>query len=283
MSWDWGYIGTVVPDVQAAVEFFTGPLGLPLLGEGEFTAIAARGVVLGLGGNCLLAVTTPTGPHGRAAEQLSRHRGGLCHLAIAAHEPGGNAAGARSTSPVGEGALMPRELAAGLSVEVLYDRALRPDTGSGGPVRELDHVAAVVGDLTEGVQALAEFSLAHDPVSSGWTFPALQTVNAVLPASWGYLELNQAGTSDGPFGSIWARQGPAIVGLTLTVVDVAATVSLLRRDDVSVTDPTPVTAQRRPGEAEVSLGDAAVISMGSAHGTRLFLFQPSPEAPSYRT
>lgn len=281
MTWQWGYVSTVVPDVTAAVEFFTTSLGLPELAEGDFTAIGARGTVLGLGANCLLAVTTPTDPKGPAARQLNDYRGGLCHVAIAAEGSVGGIEGSPSTSPVGTGVRLPREATAGLLVEALGDPDVHP-SGKTGMICELDHVATVVDDLEAGATALQALSMSADPSHSGWIFGALHTRNAVLPSSWGYLELNQADRPEGPFGSLWARQGPSIVGLTLTVDSVADKVRELRDRGVSVTDPAPVTAQRTPDEPEFSLGDAAVISMSSAHGTRIFLFEPTTEAPSYR-
>jgi hypothetical protein len=169
----------------------------------------------------------------------------------------------------------------GLLLEIV-DGAEGLETGNTHSVlvSELDHVATVVPDLDGALVAFQHLRFNEDPSSSGWQFPDLSTRNIVMPADWGYLELNQALTSDGVFGSVAAARGAGIVGLTLTVHDLPAAVERLREADVGITDPASVVA-RSPDGAELDLGHSAVVSMKHAFGTRLFLFAPTAEAPYF--
>jgi catechol 2,3-dioxygenase-like lactoylglutathione lyase family enzyme len=277
MQWSWGFVTTVVADVEAASEFYAGALGLPAVGEGEFSAIGAEGRMFALGANASVAVVSPVG-EGPARRTLDEYRGGLCHVGLAVEQAPADGEAVRS--PLGDGRLV--GLAGELALELVEAQASKPagtDT-AGSAVAELDHVAVVVPDLDAAAARLNGLGLDEDPAASRWHFPQLQTRNAVFPSRSGYLEINQAFTADGIFGSLAVARGAAIVGLTLTVTDIDATVTRLRDAGVGVSDPTPVLARNPAGE-ELDLGLSAVVSMKQSHGARLFLFAPSSSAPHY--
>jgi catechol 2,3-dioxygenase-like lactoylglutathione lyase family enzyme len=270
MGWSWGYVSTVVPEAEPAARFFREVLGLPGLGAGEFTGLGARGELLGLGSNARLAVVEPVSD-GIAARHLRDSRGGLCHVALAGLGP--VPAAMPTSSPLGPGVLLDPAVTAGLRVEVLHQEPAAPP-GTGSPFfSRLDHVAAVVPRLEAAVEAFAALGLGADDAASWFRFPGLGTRNAVLPATAGYLELNQADTADGVFGSVAARQGAGIAGLTLGTDDLPGALERLRSAGVGVTDALPVVAEKEAGEP-AELGRSAVVSLKSAHGTRLFLFAP---------
>jgi len=277
VGWSWGYVSTVVPEVEPAVRFFHEILGLPRLGEGEFTGLGAKGELLGLGSNARLAVLEPVSD-GIAAERLRESRGGLCHLGIVL--PSAAPAAKPTSSPLGPGSMLDPAATAGLTVELLHDEPAPPAAAEGRLFSELDHVAAVVADLKSAVEAFRSIGVSEDPATSWFRFPGLETRNAVLPASSGYLELNKAETAEGVFGSVAARLGAGIAGLTLSTEDMPEALERLRSAGVGVTDALPVVAENQARE-QVEFGQSAVVSLKSSYGTRLFLFTPGANAPAY--
>jgi len=277
MAWSWAFVTTVVADIDAASKFYAGALGLPAVGEGEFSAIGAEGRMFGLGANARVAVVSPVG-EGLARRALDEYRGGLCHVGLAVDRTPSEGTPVRS--PLGDGRLV--ALAGELMLE-LVEAPGSPSPGmdaAGSTVAELDHVAVAVPDLDAAAGRLNGLGLDEDPPASRWDFPQLQTRNAVFPGHSGYLEINQAFSGEGIFGSLAAARGTAIVGLTLTVGDMDAAVTRLRDSGVGVSDPAPVLA-RTPAAEDLDLGLSAVVSMKHSHGARLFLFAPSASAPHY--
>ncbi len=275
MRWSWGFVTTVVADVDAASEFYAGALGLPAVGDGEFSAIGAEGRMFALGGNARVAVVSPVG-EGPARRTLNEYRGGLCHVGLAVEQASSEGEAVRS--PLGDGRLV--GIAGGLTLELVEAPPNTDTDTAGSAVAGLDHVAVVVPDLDAAAARLNGLGLDEDPRASRWDFPQLQTRNAVFPSRSGYLEINQAFTAEGIFGSLAAARGAAIVGLTLTVTDIDATVTRLRAAGAGVSDPAPVLARNPAGE-DLDLGLSAVVSMKHSHGARLFLFAPSSSAPHY--
>lgn len=279
MDWAWAFISTVVADVGEASAFYAGALGLPELALVELGSIEASGQLFDLGANVGLAVVSPTGT-GRAQQLLEAHRGGLCHLGLAAEQLPEE--GRPTSSSFGEGRLV--SLADGLELEFVHSgftaTSSSPGESDGPAVAGLDHVATVVPSLDAATEQLDRLGIREDPQTSRWDFPQLQTRNAVFPGRSGYLELNQAFGAQGVFGSLAAARGSGIVGLTLTVVDMDAALERLRGVGIGVSDPGPVLA-RSPDGADRDLGRTAVVSMKHSFGTRLFLFAPSASAPHY--
>jgi hypothetical protein len=277
--WSWGYVSTVVPDLAPAASFFRNDLGLAPLAEGEFTGLGARGELYTLGRNARLAVVEPAGD-GIASRHLQRWRGGLCHMALVLPDRRVAGRGPRTTSPAGIGSMLEREEAGGLLVELLDEELDAPPPDDAAVISELDHVAAVVPSLECGVEAFRSIGISEDHATSRLRFPELGTRNAVLPSRWGYLELNEADTDEGAFGSVAATQGAGIAGLTVSTSNLAVAIERLRDRGVGVTDPRPVVAEDGSGRS-IELGRSAVVSMRAAHGTRIFLFSPSDEAPRF--
>jgi catechol 2,3-dioxygenase-like lactoylglutathione lyase family enzyme len=275
VEWEWGFVTAVVEDVDAASGFYTEALGLPELGAGQFSSIGAEGRLFGLGTNASVAVVRPV-TAGLARQVLEAYRGGLCHLGVVA--AGASSEGESVRSPLGEGRMV--ALTGDLAIEIVEaDRAPSGDSSPTSVVVELDHVAVVVPDLDAASSRMRSLGFDEDAEASHWDFPQLQTRNVVFPSRSGYLEINQAFSSEGVFGSLAAARGAGIVGLTLTVADMQATVARLRERGVSVSDPGPVLAQTPDGDRD--LGLSAVVSMKHSFGARLFLFAPSPMAPHY--
>jgi catechol 2,3-dioxygenase-like lactoylglutathione lyase family enzyme len=293
MEWTWAFISTVVADVAAASAFYADALGLAEVGAVEFDSIGAAGELFDLGMNVGLAVVAPVRA-GAARQLLELHRGGLCHLGVMADQLPD--AGRATQSSFGEGRIVP--LAESLEIEFVQAGSSPASPGStaagngifpstdhppaASVVVELDHVATVVPDLEVAVERLGRLGILEDPEVSRWNFPQLLTRNAVFPARSGYLEINQAFSGEGLFGSLAAARGAGIVGLTLTVRDMNATLRRLRDAGIGVSEPGSVLARTGDGE-ERDLGQSAVVSMKHSFSTRLFLFAPSAAAPHYRT
>lgn len=77
------HVALVVRDVEAALEHFTGALGLAVLRDEVTTASGGARLVFLDAGNVALQLVSPTGPDGPMAAHLAAHGDGLHHVCLA--------------------------------------------------------------------------------------------------------------------------------------------------------------------------------------------------------
>ena len=77
------HVALIVRDVEEAIAYFTGTLGLSLLGDEVTTASGGARLVFLDAGNVAIQLVSPTGPDGPMAAHLAEHGDGLHHVCLA--------------------------------------------------------------------------------------------------------------------------------------------------------------------------------------------------------
>ena len=77
------HVALVVRDVEEAIAYFTGTLGLGLLHDEVTTASGGARLVFLDAGNVAIQLVSPTGPDGPMAAHLTEHGEGLHHVCLA--------------------------------------------------------------------------------------------------------------------------------------------------------------------------------------------------------
>ncbi len=150
-----------------------------------------------------------------------------------------------------------------------------PDSGRGGPLG-LDHIAYVVGNLDDAVQeAGAALGVNEHAAVGRWRFPQFQTTNALLLFDRAYVEFNQPATSEGLFGSLYAKHKAGSVLVCLRCADVSTCRDRLAQQGVALGEPMEITALRAGAKMPELLGTVYAIPRRAAQGLRIMIFDTS--------
>jgi methylmalonyl-CoA/ethylmalonyl-CoA epimerase len=268
------HVAVVVHSADATLGFYRDQLGLPVTKDAVIEDQGVRGVLLAAGAG-EIELIEPVRAGTGVARFLESRGEGLHHLCFESDDVAAELAVAKARGlPLIDEA--PRPGLAGM-IGFLHPRATRgvlveyatPPAGEpaphadGGMVRNLDHVAVVVGDLEAGVRTWQEnFGLALERMGE---VPALGIRQAILPLGGAFIELITPLGAEGPVAAFLKDRGEGMYLVSLEVRDLDRMLAALRERGVRTGDPVGSTGGPRLG----------FISPRAAHGVQVQLIERS--------